>query len=833
MNVLAPPEKPDATTSINGTKHKIQVINVNSFKIGDTTKFSPYVRGGLAKNLKAPVEINFKSLKEIHEKNELPLDQNVSQDFAKFNHPFIGHICFKALDEFRVKYNRFPTPWNLPESDKFMEIVHDIHPKFASIYKANEDKLFERIARLFAFTAAGTFAPVAAFIGGYVGQEILKALTGKYMPTRQYLYFDGYEALPQFPPEIKWEDVVDLYALHCDKPHRSQGLVICLGDQLVQELAYANLFMVGAGAIGCELLKNYAMLGVGTGEPGKNNRKEGGLITMTDPDVIEVSNLNRQFLFREKHLRKPKSSTAAAAAIQMNKEMKGHIIARLDKVHEGTQHIFTDRFFESQTVVTNALDNVAARRYIDSRCVSSKTPLLESGTLGPKGHVQVIIPYQTESYGSQQDPQEEGEIPHCTLKMFPEETLHCVEWARDKFGKLFTQRPKSLVKLVEELENYKVTGSQELKTLREALTLLKKKPVSFEDCIKYARHKFQKYYVNDIRQLLYTYPLDAKTKEGNPFWSLPKRPPTEVKFDAKNTLHQNFICALAALRARVFNIPLPQDLRSAAMKVKYAEEAAKINVPDFVPSSDKAKQIAAEIDKDKNKAPAQQQEEPQQEEVKGDEIEETMKEFKKLVSEVLKNVAKNTSLCTAEEFEKDDDTNFHIDFIHALANCRSLNYKLDPMDWMTVKIKAGRIIPALPTTTACSAGLQSLELVKLLAKAKVDQMKNAFFNLAIPILAPSEPGPPPKSKLTPELSVTIWDRWEVKFEEGKEITLKKVFDDLQSRYKILPRDALYNSALVFMHAMMSAPGKEKEKQEALQKPLAELLQLDVYSFLVV
>lgn len=65
--------------------------------------------------------------------------------------------------------------------------------------------------------------------------------------------------------------------------------------------------MIGAGAIGCELLKNYAMLDLGTGPQ--------GMITLTDPDVIEVSNLNRQFLFREKHLRMPKSLTAASAAI--------------------------------------------------------------------------------------------------------------------------------------------------------------------------------------------------------------------------------------------------------------------------------------------------------------------------------------------------------------------------------------------------------------------------------------------------------------------------------------------------------------------------------------
>jgi molybdopterin/thiamine biosynthesis adenylyltransferase len=105
-------------------------------------------------------------------------------------------------------------------------------------------------------------------------------------------------------------------------------------------------------------------------------------------------------LFREKHLRKPKSSTAAAAAIYMNRELRENIVARLDKVHEGTANIFTDQFFEGLTVVTNALDNVHARRDIDARCVVARTPLLESGTLGPKGHVQVVLPHKTESYGS-------------------------------------------------------------------------------------------------------------------------------------------------------------------------------------------------------------------------------------------------------------------------------------------------------------------------------------------------------------------------------------------------------------------------------------------------
>ena len=56
-------------------------------------------------------------------------------------------------------------------------------------------------------------------------------------------------------------------------------------------------------------------------------------------------------------------------------------------MHTGTEHIFTDKFFTDLTVVTNALDNIQARRYVDQRCVAARTPLLESGTLGPKGHV--------------------------------------------------------------------------------------------------------------------------------------------------------------------------------------------------------------------------------------------------------------------------------------------------------------------------------------------------------------------------------------------------------------------------------------------------------------
>ena len=120
------------------------------------------------------------------------------------------------------------------------------------------------------------FNPLAAFFGGFVAQEIVKAITGKFSPTNQFFYYDAMEVLPEFDPtkDISTEENKEQFekvylptvAKTLEKGHRSDGLRICIGEDIVDKLAYTNLFMVGAGAIGCELLKNYAMLGVGTGK---------------------------------------------------------------------------------------------------------------------------------------------------------------------------------------------------------------------------------------------------------------------------------------------------------------------------------------------------------------------------------------------------------------------------------------------------------------------------------------------------------------------------------------------------------------------------------------
>jgi ubiquitin-activating enzyme E1 len=266
---------------------------------------------------------------------------------------------------------------------------------------------------------------------------------------------------------------------------RYDGQLACLGQTVQQQLGNLSYFLVGAGAIGCEMLKNWAMMGVACGDAGS--------VHCTDMDVIEKSNLNRQFLFRPSDIQQLKAKVACERAKEMNPALRIQTYAT--KVGPDTENLFGDEFFESLDGVCNALDNVQARMYMDQRCIYFRKPLLESGTLGTKGNVQVVIPDVTESYGSSRDPPEKA-IPICTLKNFPNAIEHTIQWARDDFEGVFKQS-------VEDAATYKETPAKLLESLRQQPTtaaatvesvkalLGNDRPKTFQDCVKWARLRFQ------------------------------------------------------------------------------------------------------------------------------------------------------------------------------------------------------------------------------------------------------------------------------------------------------------------------------------------------------
>ena len=125
------------------------------------------------------------------------------------------------------------------------------------------------------------------------------------------------------------------------------------GARFLDVVRESRWFLVGAGAIGCEMLKNWALMGVGS--------KGSGQVTVTDMDTIERSNLNRQFLFRSRDVQKLKSDTASAAAVAFNPDL--NVKSFSTRVGGDTEHVFNDDFMGQLTGVCNALDNVDARMY--------------------------------------------------------------------------------------------------------------------------------------------------------------------------------------------------------------------------------------------------------------------------------------------------------------------------------------------------------------------------------------------------------------------------------------------------------------------------------------
>ena len=142
-------------------------------------------------------------------------------------------------------------------------------------------------------------------------------------------------------------------------------------------------------------------------------------------------------------------------------------------------------------------------------------------------------------------------FPSAPSRCSPRRQSTVIEWARDLFGKLFSQAPKSALKILEEGEDASLENAQDLGGFKEGVKLLKERPKTFEDCVAFARKAFEYYFNHVVRQLLHVDPLDAKTKEGAPFWTLPMRAPAPLVFDETNLLHLKFISSTSCLQATV------------------------------------------------------------------------------------------------------------------------------------------------------------------------------------------------------------------------------------------------------------------------------------------
>ncbi|XP_062856384.1 SUMO-activating enzyme subunit 2 isoform X2 [Trichomycterus rosablanca] len=153
-----------------------------------------------------------------------------------------------------------------------------------------------------------------------------------------------------------------------------------------------------------------------------------------DLDTIDVSNLNRQFLFQKKHVGKSKAQVAKESVLRFCPS--ANITAYHDSIMNPDYNV---EFFRKFQLVMNALDNRAARNHVNRMCLAADVPLIESGTAGYLGQVTVIKKGETECYECQPKPTQKT-FPGCTIRNTPSEPIHCIVWAKYLFNQLFGEQ---------------------------------------------------------------------------------------------------------------------------------------------------------------------------------------------------------------------------------------------------------------------------------------------------------------------------------------------------------------------------------------------------------
>ena len=705
---------------------------------------SAYTGGGVLTQKKEASVVKFRSLEEcLASPGGVVMAGDGAQGFLMTDMTFSMvelqlHVAQQGVWAFEAQTGVLPRINDAADASKCVELAKKFEAS-AQVLGGMGLEVDPVVCARVASHAAVELQPMTTFFGGVVAQELVK-VAGKYTPIQQFLNHHVFSALPDVPPPPH-----DVAPLDC----RYDDLIACYGRPFVEMLGELRIFMVGCGALGCEFMKNFALLGVCCGPSGR--------LTVTDNDRIEVSNLNRQFLFREENVGSAKSATAAKRAQTMNPAIA--IEAKQDLVADTTEHIFTEAFWNQQDLVCNALDNMKARLYVDGQCIFFEKPLLESGTMGTGANIDVVVPHATRSYADGGAADEGGGVPMCTLRNFPHLIDHCIEWARAQFEDLFADPAQKAQKVLEdvngfirktraetfEVENPGLRNSKIISAVSSLQNVIATLEIgvagpTISDCVRMAWQAFHSLFRDKILDLTDKFPSDATDSKGEPFWAGHKRFPAAAAYDPNDENHVAFLVAATNLFASMLRVhgpkhPSEQNDPANRWQAQFrsaewlASEIARLGgAPERASGL-----VDLEGDKDAQGGGGDDGGKDEAAQKAAAELEDLLGRLAVLGSSGDPGPSKGSGASSRgfepADFEKDDDDNFHIDFVTACSNLRAANYHIPKTSRHKCKMIAGRIIPAIATTTASVTGLVMLEMFKVLQRKPVEQLRNGNYDL--------------------------------------------------------------------------------------------------------
>ena len=699
-------------------------ISISEYKININSKnFNDYTYGGFLQVISLPVKMSFQTLEEniknpmkdkeldiintpfigrsdivhsiiisLYNNNYNTKDKNTQKRSYIIDEdilPNINEIIFQKeiIESAKIIYNNSK---NKKENWIQLEDIYDETSEF----KEFDEDMVKNLYLYLKFE----IPPITSFLGGIVAQEAIK-LTGRFTPFNQWFEFE-FNYLSTKNEKLKENNNM--------KPSRYYEQIQIFGEEVQKKINSLKIFLVGVGAIGCEYLKNFAMMGISSG---KN-----GILTITDFDKIELSNLNRQFLFRENNIGQFKSEVAEYYIKQMNNSI--NILTHKKFVGDETENIFSDKFWDEQDIIFNAVDNVKARFYLNDKVCIHKKYHFDAGTLGVNSSCGFFMKNISSTYKDQnKDKKIEDDNNNnlrdnglCTIHSFPTCIKHCIAWALNEYKYLFSKLIIELNEIIngDIINFYKILSKEfykklKIKEISDIFDIFINK--NFNKAIVFSYEYFMNKFNFEIKKILIENPENSRDKEGKSFYNGSKHMPKKLNFNISDELDSLIINYIKSLANLIFDcLGLKKNETDKNLK---DSDIKKICLNSNIPNYDIINYKSLKSGIVYNKEYCQ-----------------------KFIHNIQQKLINNLSLNSIEDikftevnFEKDNYNKNQYNFIYSCSNLRAINFQIPQGDFITIKNLSSNIVPSIVTSNAVITGLVSMQIY-LLAKLMLDKEKN-------------------------------------------------------------------------------------------------------------